>query len=174
MYVTGNILTILLLAVMSLQDFRSRSISAWLLPAITFALLVASVGANEWQLLFSNFIVNVLLLSLQFVALWLVISIRRKSWTNIINTYIGTGDILLLVCLTPFFSILNYSILFVASILIALFGAVIQRSFSRNANEYIPFAGILSIPLIALCVLRLVWPNVVVFSSDEWINIFLS
>jgi hypothetical protein len=167
----GNIAAILVLICMIIQDFRSRTISAWLLPAIVVCLIIPPLATQEFRnLIFPNFIYNVILLSAQFVLLWIIISFRNRKWINIINTQIGIGDVLLLLCLTPFFSPLNYFVLFTVAIVFSLIVAILMKATSNKATEYIPFAGLFSVPLILLCVLRLLFPAQISFSSDAWLN----
>lgn len=174
MNAAGNIVTIALLACLAVQDFRSRSISAWLLPAIMIGMLLPPCSTQEVQLLvYPNFLVNFSLLLFQFVCLWLFVSVRSRKWTNIINTQVGTGDILLLVCLTPFFSPLNFFVLFTFAIIFALVSALLMRALSKARSEHIPFAGLFAIPLILLCALRIVFPQHILFSSDEWLDMIV-
>jgi hypothetical protein len=167
----GNIAAILLLACLSLQDFRERSISAWLLPAMLVCLLLPPCSSEEIGfLLYPNFVLNFFLLLLQFTCLWLLISARNRKWTNIINTQIGTGDMLMLVCLTPFFSPLNYFLLFTLAIVLTLIITLLMGAMRRLSSDQIPFAGLLALPLIVLCTARLFYPGKINFSSDEWIT----
>ena len=174
MNIAGNILSILLLAGIAIQDFRSRSISVWLLQAIVVTMLMAAIGRAEISvLLYPDFTINVALLTFQLVVLWLFVSFRRKAWTNIINSHIGAGDILLLVCLTPFFSPVNYFVLFTTSSILALLMVLLMRVLKQKTEEYIPFAGVLGLPLMVLCALRLILPDVVVFTNSDWFYNFL-
>jgi hypothetical protein len=173
MNVIGNIAAISVLICMAVQDFRSRTISVWLLPAIVFCLVISQFDAIRVKAHVVNGVFNTGLLLVQFIVLWLVVSLRNRKWTNIINTQIGTGDIVLLVCLTPFFSPLNYFVLFSFVILFSLAVILICRAMNRLKSDYIPFAGLYAIPLIILCALRLFFPEQISFSSDEWLNTYV-
>lgn len=172
MNAAGNICSVALLLCIALQDFRTRTISAWLLPAIAVALLLAMAESAGWMnALYKNALMNFTLLLVQFGGLWLFISVRNRKWTNIINTQIGLGDVLLLVCLAPFFSPVNFFVLYTLSIVLALIVTLLINSIGRKKDDHIPFAGFMALPLIVLCVLRLVFPSVVHFSSDEWVYV---
>ncbi len=167
----GNIAAIMVLICMIIQDFRSRTISAWLLPAIVVCLVIPPLATQEFRnLVFPNLIYNVSLLTVQFILLWIIISFRNRKWINIINTQIGIGDVLLLFSLTPFFSPLNYFLLFTVAIVFALIVAILMKTMRSRTTEYIPFAGLFSVPLIVLCALRLIFPAQISFSSDAWLN----
>jgi hypothetical protein len=175
MNLIGNITAIAVLMCMMIQDFRSRSISAYLLPAIIVCMLIPPFSTAEYNnLLFPNFTCNIILLTVQFILLWLFVSLKNKQWTQIINTQIGLGDILLLVCLTPFFSPLNFFVLFVLAIVFSLIVTLLVRSVRGAKSDFIPFAGLLAVPLIILCALRIFFPVYVSFSSDDWLQLVLN
>lgn len=170
MNLAGNICSVLVLLCIAVQDFRTRSISAWLLPAIVITLLLAMSGAAEWKLwLYRNSVINLALLFMQFGCLWLFVSARNKKWTNIINTQIGTGDVLLLACLAPFFSPVNFFVLYTFSIVFALTVTLLLNAGRARKSDDVPFAGFIAVPLIVLCALRTVFPADVSFCSDEWV-----
>lgn len=172
MNVAGNICSLLVLFCIALQDFRTRTISAWLLPAIACALLLAMTDSTEWvDALYKNTLMNFSLLLVQFGGLWLFISARNRKWTNIINTQIGLGDVLLLVCLAPFFSPVNFFVLYTLSIVLALIVTLLINSIGKKKDDHIPFAGFMALPLMVLCLLRLVFPSVVHFCSDDWVYV---
>jgi hypothetical protein len=169
MNAAGNICSIALLLCIALQDFRTRTISAWLLPAIAVALLLAMTESADWMsALCRNTFMNCALLIVQFAGLWLFVSARNRKWTNIINTQIGLGDVLLLLCLAPFFSPVNYFLLYTLSIVLALSVTLLLNAAGRKNNDHIPFAGFIAVPLGLLCGLRLAFPDVVHFCSDDW------
>ncbi|HTF05153.1 MAG TPA: hypothetical protein VK826_14090, partial [Bacteroidia bacterium] len=100
MELAGNIVSMFLIGLMSWQDFKTRSITAWLLPAIGVCFLIGEISCVSGDVLLSNSMINCSLLAVQFFLLWMWISARHKKWINIVDTQIGLGDILLLVCLT--------------------------------------------------------------------------
>ena len=166
----GNIGSLLLLGWMSLQDFRTRSIQVWLLPAIILCMLLAVWPAQETgRALLSNFMVNAALLGIQFFLLWCVVSLRNRRWIKLVNTQIGLGDILLLVVLAPFFSPLNFFVFYVFGLVFALCVTLLVRSVHPQRWREIPLAGLLGLPLMVLCTLRLFYPDVISFTSDEWL-----
>lgn len=166
----GNVFSILILCCILLQDFRARSISAWLLPAMVCGFILSVLHETDWTAhLLRNGLTNVALLALQFVCLWLFVSAKKRSWTNIINTQIGIGDILLLICLAPFFSPVNFFVLYTFSIVLALIVSLLQKSMQQKNADQIPFAAYMAMPLIALCGLRLAFPSAISFCSDEWV-----
>lgn len=174
MSLAGNICSVLLLLCVAVQDFRTRTISAWLLPAIVLALLLAMMDASGWTVaLLRNAGMNAALLFIQLGCLWLFVSVRNKRWTNIINTQIGTGDVLLLLCLAPFFSPMNFFVLYTFSIVFALVVTLLLHAAGARKTDQVPFAGFMAVPLIVLCMLRIVFPSIISFCNDNWLQAVL-
>lgn len=169
METTGNILSMLLIGAMSWQDFRTRSITAWLLPAIGLCFLLGEVSVLSMDQLLENAKVNYILLLLQFSVLWLWICFRSRTFVNIINTHIGLGDILLLFCLAPAFSPVNFILFYTVGAVIAMTFQVIVKLRKNQSENKIALAGMLGLPLLLMCAIRLIEPRLIVLTSDDWI-----
>lgn len=169
MELAGNIVSMFLIGLMSWQDFKTRSITAWLLPAIGICFLTGEISRVSGDVLFSNSAINCSLLAIQFFLLWIWISARNRKWINIVDTQIGLGDILLLVCLTPAFSPVNFFLFYTCGAMFALAVTLVYRRFSVARDVRIPLAGLLGVPLVLVCALRAFDPTLVLLTNDEWI-----
>lgn len=167
MEIAGNIFSMVFIATMTWQDFKTRTIAAWLLPAIGICFLVGEASVLSQHDLLRNSIVNFTLLIVQFTTLWLWMSARKRKWINIIDTQIGLGDILLLVCLAPAFSPFNFFLFYTSGAILAIAVHLVMVMIRKNHPERIPLAGILGLPLVAMCMLRLYNPGLITISSDE-------
>jgi hypothetical protein len=174
MELAGNIVSVFLISLMSWQDFKTRSITAWLLPAIGICFLAGEISVLSTDVLFRNAMVNWTLLVLQFFLLWIWISARNGKWISIVDTQIGLGDILLLVCLAPAFSPVNFFLFYTCGAIFALAVALVYRKISVAHDSRIPLAGLLGLPLVLVCALRAFDPTLVLLTNDQWIiNILL-
>lgn len=149
-----QIAIVLLLAVLIYQDFAQRAVH-WVLLALLipcqFGLAYLTIGAEE--LLF-NLGINTMLLVFQFLLLTVYFSLRTRALTNIINRFIGIGDLLFFVFLSVSFSPFNLILFFIFSlVLILTVYAVAMRS---KLKQYkIPLLGNMSI--IYMIVLAIEW-----------------
>ena len=78
----------------------------------------------------------------------IVISIKEKKLTNIIDTYLGLGDILFFFILTTLFSPINYFIFLIGSILLFSIIFSINLLISKKKKALFPLAGAMSVLLI--------------------------
>ena len=101
---TGNIIGMSALGFLAWQDFRSRSISWWLLPIVVAGLLLG--GASRWNLaeLGKDFLLNATFLLVQFAFVWLWVCLRQRKFVRLIDRQIGLGDVLFLVAVALSFS----------------------------------------------------------------------
>lgn len=171
METTGNILSMLLIGAMSWQDFRTRSITAWLLPAIGLCFLLGEISVLSIDQLLENAKVNYVLLVLQFGVLWLWLCLRSRVFVNIINTHIGLGDVLLLFCLAPAFSPINFILFYTVGAVVAMIAHLIVRRRHNDTENKIALAGMLGLPLLLMCLIRLIEPTLIVLTSDDWIYV---
>lgn len=159
---------IVLLAGIAWQDFRSRLISWWLLPLLLAAFAVAGLALLPLKTIAVYFAVNLLLLVGQGVLLFGWFSWRNRRWTNIVDSSIGLGDILFLVCMAAAFSTLNFIAAFVAGLLISLIVFALARFFRPQLRKEIPLAGMLSVLMLFFVGWRLV-THEVNFYSDQFL-----
>lgn len=167
MYIAAHIMSVILTGIMSVQDFRSRSISAWLLPLICISLTVTQILQNEWQVIAHNTIVNVVVLLFMYATLTVWFTIRLRRWVRLDDVYIGRGDLLLLLLLTPVFAPFNFMLFFIAGSIAALLVYGLLHLFKPNSERLIPLAGILGVFLILLCVFELFSAGQFRLSNDD-------
>ncbi len=145
------IILISLLAVVVFQDFKHRAISWFLIPLlfmgfIGYAILTIEVGA-----LITYIGINLYIVFSTLLGATLVISIKNKKITNIINTYLGLGDILFFVVLATVFSPINFVLFFIGSMAIAciVYGGI---ALFKKKEILTPLAGAMSVLLIIVMV----------------------
>lgn len=135
------------------QDFKYRGIH-WIWVVLVFcSLTIKMLLESNWHIVFQNFVMNSLFLGMQLVVLFVYFSMKNKAITNIINRYIGLGDILFFLAICSAFSLLN----FIVFLFLGLLGisAVFAGLFVLKRNEIqIPLAGLFSIGLIGVLILN--------------------
>lgn len=153
------ILFIGLLSVVVYQDFKSRAIS-WMLIPLLFGVGVAngwlSIGLAE----FTTYLgINLSIVFINLLGITLFISIKEKKVKNIIDTYLGLGDVLFFVVLTTIFSPINFMVFFLGStLLITIIYGSIQIA-NKQKQTLIPLAGVMSVALIITLVAQQFIPS---------------
>lgn len=164
----ADIIGITALGILSWQDFRSRRIAWWLLPVLAGVLLIASLQKNSASESGREFSFNIVFLCIQFLFLWIWFSVKQKKITKIIDTQIGLGDVLFMICIALAFSPANFLVFYTLGMIFTLLVTILVRLFRSEIKSEIPLAGALAIPLIVLCLWRIVDPSKN-FYNDEWL-----
>jgi hypothetical protein len=151
-----DIFLIIVLLFVAFQDFRFRAISIWTLPLIVIPVVFINVGAMSAKSLLINTMINVLFFFFQITLVTLYFSIKHKKFTNIINTYMGLGDILFIASVAFMFSpVLFITFLIIGlSIVGMLYG--IAKLLLNYSKETIPLAGGLSLMLALLWTAKII------------------
>ncbi|MDR1678836.1 MAG: hypothetical protein LBR81_03570 [Prevotellaceae bacterium] len=147
-----NMVIVLLLAALIYQDFKSRSVLWVIFPVLIIFQFFLSYKLIGWDELWRNTVVNLMLLALQFLLLTLYFSFRNARWTNIINKYIGAGDVFFFVFLSLAFSPFNFIAFFVVSLLaiLIIYFLIVRKNLKKHK---IPLLGAMSIAYLpVLCV----------------------
>ncbi len=147
------IILVSLLTVVVVQDFKSREISWFLIPLLFIGFIayaILNIGISE---LLTYFGINLYIVFSSLLGATIIISIRNRKLTNIINTHLGLGDVLFFVVLTTVFSPINFILFYIGSIFIAslIYGGI--ALFSKQHQLLTPLAGAMSVLLIITIVL---------------------
>jgi hypothetical protein len=136
-----------LLCVIIYQDFRYRALSISTLVAGLVVAAGYSLVQNGWKqaLMFAG--INILLIAVQLMGITIYFSIKKRVFTNIINTYFGAGDLWFYAVVAFCFSPLNFVMFNLASCIIILIIYAVAGYTSRY-NATIPFAGWVAIMMV--------------------------
>lgn len=173
MHLILSMATLVLSAVVAWQDFKSRLIAWWLPPLLFAAGVVSGLQQVRLRTLVFYTGINLLFVAFLFVMLFLWFSMRKKQWTNIFREAIGTGDLLFMVSMAAFFSVINFIVALSAGFIVALvlhLPAALIKNTSGNAKT-IPLAGVLALELIALLVWQLIDPAIHFYSDHYWFSL---
>lgn len=137
-----NLLIIGVLLLIFLQDIRSHSVYWFLFPLLAASLLILKLQSqfigDAWQ----SILFNISFLALQLFILTVYFSVNNKKWVNVTRKLLGWGDILFLLSIAFYLSVLNYLFFYVASLLLILSFWLIRNLITQNKYNYIPLAGL--------------------------------
>ncbi len=137
-----------ILGVSAYQDFRSRAIS-WIYFPLLFG-FSSALGIHDqglWLML-QNLLYIFLFVILQLILVTIYFSIREGRIINIVNEYLGIGDILFLLALSPIFTLSHFIVFVVSSLCLTLIVFSILRLSQLKRKSTIPLAGFLAVILI--------------------------
>jgi hypothetical protein len=169
-----KLLSLLLLIVIFWEDMRYRAVHWFLFPLLAVMLtstyLTSHAGLNT---LLINAVADISFLVLQFILITLYFSIRQKSMVNVFNSLIGWGDLLLLLTLCFYCSLLNFIGFYLLSLLLILAGWLGYRLVFSRDNKQIPLAGLQA--LLFAGIMAFSWfGSGVNLTQDDWLLNFLA
>lgn len=142
------ILQICLLGVIIWQDFKNRSISWFLIPLFLLVVVAKGLFAIHFNELLEYTIINLVLVIINLIGVTLLVSLKEKKITNIVDSYLGLGDILFFLVLTVVFSPINFVAFYFGSIVLLTVIYGLSTLFHKNKQQLVPLAGGMSILLI--------------------------
>ncbi len=153
------ILFISLLSVIVYQDFKNRAISWILIPFLCAVGLFNGWFTIGWSTFIAYLSINLSIVFINLFGVTLFISLKDKKFKNIIDSYLGLGDILFFVVLTTIFSPINFVVFFLGSMLLCttIYGSI--QLANKQKQRLIPLAGAMSVILIITLVVQLVIPS---------------
>jgi len=156
-----KIVTIVLLLLIFLQDWKGRAVHWTLFPLLAIVLL----GIRFLQHFFlpelkQSILINIGFIAMQLIILTIYFSIKNRKWVNITTELLGLGDILFLLSIALYLSALNFLFFYMVSLIGVLLLWLIWQSVSVIKNKYIPLAGFQSLIFI------------VFLAGDWWLRLF--
>lgn len=149
-----HISLILLSAILAFQDIKTRQISLYVLLlwlGVALAIVFQKYPVKEVGF---NTLVNGSFVLIVFLILTAYFSAKEKQIVNIIDKYIGLGDLAFFLLLGVCFSPANYLLFFTCGLFLTLVGSVLLQLFYRNTAPEIPLAGAFAVQFIFLLSLR--------------------
>lgn len=160
----------LLLLVIAYQDFKYRAVWWFLFPALAVAFLFPGLPAH-FPLPIEEIAFNLGFIFSQLILLWFYVSIKQRSFVNIVNTHIGMGDILFLVAICFAFSIVNLLFFYITGLLLVLSSVIMVKFITGKEVKHVPLAGGLAVVLAGWLIAK----NILFldFFKDPLLNNFL-
>ncbi len=126
------------------EDFRARAIHWYW---IALMLLISLVGF-PWQAKWIG--VNLLLVGFQMSALTVYFSLKEGKLVNIIDRYLGLGDLLFFLPLCVLFAPANFIFFFIFSFVLSLSSHLFLQYLLPQRTQTIPLAAYMAIALIGV------------------------
>jgi len=161
-----QILILVCLAFICYQDLLYRAVYWWCFPvlAILFGVLKYNILGIEQVLTDAAY--GLLFLSGQLFVLWIYFSAKHKKLINITDNYLGWGDVLFLIAVPFYLSLVNYMLFYVLSLILVLLYALTTAKLITN-NKHIPLAGLQAALLGVAMIIDFVVPNLALY-DDNW------
>lgn len=166
MLILANLLILVSLAVIVVQDFKYRQISWFLIPLALCGFVYKAFLSGDFT--WRHFLLNAAFVLLQLIVLSFYFSLKRKKPINIIDSYLGLGDILFFLLLCAVFSPANFILFYVFSLLITLMSVVIYTVISKRQTPSIPLAGAMAGMVLLLMLTNFIFPHFN-FYSDQFL-----
>ena len=137
------------------QDFKFKAVSWILFPLLAIISFIISIQQLPVRTVLLNSLLNVAFFSTQLVLISIYFSIKKWKISWILNRYLGLGDVLFLFAIIFLFHPVNYILFLVSGFAFSLFLSVIYFVLYKPQEKHIPLAGIMSIILAILVILRI-------------------
>jgi hypothetical protein len=168
-----DIILLIFLIIIAVQDIRNREVSWYLFPMAFSVILVKALSMLPYEELFFNFSMNLMFIGLQLIVLFSFYAMKNKKFINIINKYIGIGDLIFFVLLCAGFSPLVFGCYLVASFLFAIIAFYVVNIFIKKSISTIPLAGGLALSYSLLLIAGLFFKNLNLYNDLQIGDIFV-
>ena len=165
-----QLLTLALLAGITLEDLRSRAVHWYLFPLLAVSLCAIRLYNHQslWQVL-TDMGLNLLLTGLQLGLVTAYFSWKNRQLINITRSLLGWGDILLVGCLAVALPLPLFLIFYILSLVAVLVFWFIYQAARRSTSPAIPLAGLQALLFAALLVTGWLNPDTALLYPDRLI-----
>jgi hypothetical protein len=168
-----QILILIILLLIFVQDILSRSVYWIVFPILVISFVTLRVISNK-QLanVPLNILVNCCFLALQLLLVSAWFSLRRGKLVNIMSELLGWGDILFLISICFYLSVLNFLFFYIISLISILLLWFGYQNTVVKKDRYIPLAGLQAI-LFMFFFITDQWVKHVDLTKDDWLLQFI-
>lgn len=164
-----DIFLMILLSVVVVQDLKYREISWFLIPLLLCSFLAKGLFLISSHQLIGYSLYNVGFIAIQLLVLTAYMSVKNKKLTNIVNSYLGLGDVLFFIVICVAFSPVNFIFFYVLSLLFTLGGFIAYNILIKKAKKEIPLAGAMAMVMTTLILVNQ-WMPQFNFYNDDYIT----
>lgn len=148
-----NLIIIIPIIAMVFSDFKKRTINIIWLGIFALAILGYCLSTDAEYV--DNIIANLIILGIITTSTTLYLIIRNKQLINPLKGYIGTGDLLFVVCLIPLWNTNIFLRFLIISFVSGIFWWLISKVI-YGRNPTIPLVGIMGITFLLYHVCEIV------------------
>lgn len=165
--VQGLILLVLLF--IFFQDIICRSVYWFSFPVLAVLLTWLHWQADRnFAAIWTPSLINIGFLIFQLLLVTIYFSIKHKKLVYITNELLGLGDVLFLLCISFYLSVLNFIIFYIISIVIVLLTWIVWQSLSPRKSKQIPLAGLQALVFAAFLTTDWYW-LCFKLTDDNWL-----
>ncbi|GAA4272067.1 hypothetical protein U6A24_11210 [Aquimarina gracilis] len=135
------------------QDIKYRHIHI-ALPILVF---VVAIYINIERFELYEVLKSIGFIAINFAAITAYFSFKTSKLQNPFKDYIGIGDLVFLIAVTPMFSFRNFMLFFISGMIVSLLLYVLFQK--QSTNKTIPLAGYLSLYIILIMIPNLFLTN---------------
>jgi formate hydrogenlyase subunit 3/multisubunit Na+/H+ antiporter MnhD subunit len=127
---------------------RSRSVYWFLFPLLTGLLILIRIRHHGLFQFWQPALINLGFVIAQLFILTIYFSMKNKKWINVTSQLLGWGDVLFLLSIAFYLSVLNFLFFYISSLIGILALWLTWQLVSAKKNKYIPLAGLQSLIFI--------------------------
>lgn len=135
--------------IIAIQDFTTRYIHILMLLIWSCAVILYNNRSINEIIMEGS--INILYLLTVFLLLYIYVKLRKGKKEQLINRYIGLGDLLILIAPALLYGFLDFVMLILVACFIALLYWFINVALLKKRIIRIPFAGIFVLTNTVLC-----------------------
>jgi len=152
----------------SAQDFKFRAVYWWLFPLLFLSLCLLTYSRNGASQTNANLLANIGFVLIQLLFLSIYFSVEQRKLVNIFAHHFGIGDLLFLLSVTVYFSLFNYILFYVTSLMMVIVFTLVLNHLAKKTDPKIPLAGEQALLLILFMAID--WFSWTIdFSTDLWV-----
>lgn len=148
------LLVIIPLLRLIVSDFRSREVSIFWLGILAIGTMCISLILDGWQEVLKRSVQNLLLILYMSTGVMLWGWVKAKRLVNPLNIYVGLGDLIFFLILTPLFSVRQYAQVMVACLIFSLVWWGVEALRRRSPPKTVPFITTSGIVLTGIIVYK--------------------
>jgi hypothetical protein len=164
-----KILIQVILTLIFIQDLRARSVYWMMFPFLIFGLVALRYFQNP--IIYAAcqpILLNIGFIITQLILVSAYFSVKNKKLTNITIKYLGLGDILFLISISFYLSVLNFLLFYMVSLITILIGWLTWQAASSKKDIEIPLAGLQAI-IFMLFLAGDWWVKLFDLTDDTWL-----
>ncbi len=135
-------LAVLGLAVLFVQDWRSRTVDFLLFPYLGVVFLSHRFLTDSWVTVIGATAINLFLIGGFIVAIAIYLKVRFKASISELFTYLGPGDLLFWMVVSMYLPDVEFVIYFIGSLVFALLIFGMVRLLQNSRVRLVPLAGL--------------------------------
>ena len=153
-----SFISIMLLVIISYQDFKERQIYWALFPLVAASIILESLLYKPTQSLFHFLPANFFIIIVELLFVLMYIKLKSRGSSNFFNN-IGLGDILFLMILSISLSTVNLLVFLIIALIITLISWETYKKILSKKGVHIPLCGFLAIQLATVFLIDYCLPS---------------